>query len=66
MLLSSGVLDRLYITQTSRILGGDPFAAIVEGSTFDPPYDMTLQTLYYDPYAPANLGQLLAAYDRAN
>jgi riboflavin biosynthesis pyrimidine reductase len=66
MLLSSGILDRLYITQTSRILGGDPFAAIVEGSTFDPPYDMTLQTLYYDPYAPANLGQLLAAYDRAN
>jgi len=64
MLLSAGVLDRLYITQTSRILGGDPFATIVEGATFDPPYDMRLNTLYFDPYAPANLGQLLMSYDR--
>jgi riboflavin biosynthesis pyrimidine reductase len=66
MLLAASVLDRLYITQTSRILGGDPFSAIVEGLTFDPPYDMTLHALYYDPHAPANLGQLLACYDRAN
>ncbi len=64
MLLTSGLIDRLYITQTSRILGGDPFATIVEGQTFDFPYDMTLSTLYYDPHAPENLGQLLAAYDR--
>lgn len=65
MLLSAGVLDRLYITQTSRILGGDPFATIVEGPIFDPPYDMTLNTLYYDPHAPENMGQLLLSYDRA-
>lgn len=64
MLLASGVLDRLYLTQTSRILGGNLFAPIVEGSRFDPPYDMTLQTLYYDPHAPANLGQLFSVYDR--
>lgn len=66
MLIASGLLDRLYLTQTSRILGGDPFAAIVDGPLFDPPYDMTLHTLNYDPHAPANLGQLLAVYDRAN
>lgn len=64
MLLSGGVLDRLYLTQTSRILGGNPFAPIVEGPTFTPPYDMALQSLYFDPYAPENLGQLLATYDR--
>jgi riboflavin biosynthesis pyrimidine reductase len=64
MLLAAGVLDRLYLTQTSRILGGDPFATIVEGPTFDPPYDLTLNRLYYDPQAPADLGQLLLSYDR--
>lgn len=65
MLLSAGVLDRLYLTQTSRILGGDPFSTIVEGPTFTPPYDMVLHTLYYDPYAPANLGQIFTAYNQA-
>jgi riboflavin biosynthesis pyrimidine reductase len=64
MLLTAGVLDRLYMTQTSRILGGDPFATIVEGPLFDPPYDMALNTLYFDPNAPDNLGQLLISYDR--
>jgi riboflavin biosynthesis pyrimidine reductase len=64
MLLKSGSLDRLYLTQTSRILGGIPFAPIVEGPLFDPPYDMKLATLYYDPHAPENLGQLLSAYDK--
>jgi riboflavin biosynthesis pyrimidine reductase len=64
MLLKSGVLDRLYLTQTSRILGGKPFATIVEGDMFDQPYDMKLNSLYYDPAAPENLGQLLASYDR--
>ena len=64
MLLSSGLIDRLYLTQTSRILGGDPIATIVEGPTFDIPYDMKLHSLYYDPHAPEDLGQLLAAYDR--
>lgn len=65
MLLSSGLLDRLYLTQTCRILGGDPFATIVEGSTFSPPYDMVLKGLYYDPKAPEELGQLFSFYDRA-
>jgi riboflavin biosynthesis pyrimidine reductase len=64
MLLSSGLVDRLYLTQTSRILGGDPFATIVEGVAFDFPYDMALHSLYYDPQAPENLGQLLMSYDR--
>jgi riboflavin biosynthesis pyrimidine reductase len=61
-LLAANILDRLYLTQTSRILGGNLFAPIVEGSRFDPPYDMTLQTLSYDPHAPADLGQLFAVY----
>ncbi|MFZ0546923.1 MAG: dihydrofolate reductase family protein [Candidatus Promineifilaceae bacterium] len=64
MLLASGVLDRLYLTQTSRLLGGDPFAPIVEGVLLSPPYDMMLQNLYYDPNAPANLGQLFSVYDK--
>jgi riboflavin biosynthesis pyrimidine reductase len=63
LLLSAGVLDRLYLTQTGRILGGQPATTIVEGALFDPPYDMRLQSLYYDPHAPEGLGQLLMSYD---
>jgi riboflavin biosynthesis pyrimidine reductase len=63
MLLSAGVLDRLYLTQTGRILGGQPATTIVEGPLFDAPYDMRLGSLYYDPHAPEGLGQLLMSYD---
>ncbi len=64
-LLSSGnVLDRLYLTHASRLLGGDPFAAIVDGPQFPAAVDMKLHTLYFDAQALDGLGQLYAAYDR--
>ena len=64
LLASSGVLDRLYLTFANRLLGGDPYASILEGPLLDPPIDMQLNTLYFDPYGIEGLGQLFASYDR--
>ncbi|NIS81129.1 MAG: pyrimidine reductase [Anaerolineales bacterium] len=63
LLLSAGVLDRIYLTFAHRVLGGDPFASIVEGSLLDPSADFRLKTLYFDPFALDGVGQLFASYD---
>ena len=66
LLLAAGMLDRLYLTRTNRMLGGDPFSSIVEGRLLDPPVDFELVSAHYDPHALDGLGQLLSAYQRAN
>ena len=65
LLLEGGVLDRLYITSTSRLLAGKPFSTIVDGELFDEPVDMKLSELYYDPYGLDGLGQQFGVYDKA-
>ncbi|MBK8935570.1 MAG: dihydrofolate reductase family protein [Chloroflexi bacterium] len=65
LLLRGNVLDRLYLTHANRLLGGHPFASILEGALLETAVDMTLHTLYYDPQALNGLGQLLTAYNRA-
>ena len=65
LLLSAGVLDRLYLTFASRLLAGDPFSTIVEGSLLEPAVDMTLGAVYYDTHALDGLGQLFVQYNRA-
>ena len=65
LLLVGGVLDRLYLTHASRLLGGDPFATIVDGPLFPAAIDLKLYTLYFDPVALDGLGQLFVAYNRA-
>ena len=65
LLLTGGVLDRLYLTQTSRILGGQPFSSIVEGDLLKPAADMTLSTVYFDSHGLDGLGQLFTSYNRA-
>ncbi|NOR90869.1 MAG: pyrimidine reductase [Anaerolineales bacterium] len=64
LLASSGVLDRLYLTFANRLLGGEPYASILEGPLLDPPIDLKLNTLYFDPYGIEGSGQLFASYDR--
>ncbi len=64
LLASSGVLDRLYLTFVNRLLGGEPYASVLEGPLLDPPLDLQLNTLYFDPYGIEGLGQLFASYDR--
>jgi len=65
LLASSGVLDRLYLTIANRLLGGEPYASILEGPLLNPPLGLQLNTLYFDPYGIEGLGQLFASYDRA-
>ena len=64
MLLVSGVLDRLYLTQVSRVLGGAPFSSIVEGPLLENAVDLPLRTLYYDATNMENPGQLFSCYGR--
>jgi len=65
LLLAAGVVDRLYLTYANRLLGGDPFSSVVDGPLLEPPVDMTVSAVYYDPHAPDGLGQLFVQYDRA-
>jgi riboflavin biosynthesis pyrimidine reductase len=64
MLLEARVLDRLYLTITNRILGGDEFDTIVKGPYLKPPVDFKLDSLYFDPYGLEGLGQMFVAYNR--
>ena len=63
MLLAADVLDRLYLTHASRILGGDPFASIVEGGVLDTAVNMKLHSLTLDPTGLDGLGQLFLSYN---
>jgi riboflavin biosynthesis pyrimidine reductase len=65
LLLAGGVLDRLYLTYANRLLGGDPFASIVEGTLLEPAADLKIDTIYLDPHALDGLGQLFVSYNRA-
>lgn len=64
MLLADDVLDRLYLTQVSRMLGGAPFSSIVEGPLLTHASDLPLRTLYYDAATPDHAGQLFGCYGR--
>lgn len=66
LLLAGGVLDRLYLTLANRLLGGNPFSSIVEGSLLEPATGMTLESLYFDLEGLDGLGQLFAAYHSAS
>lgn len=63
LLLEGRVLQRLYLTRASRLLGGRKFATILDGAPLQPPVDLKLNTLYHDPLALDGLGQLFASYD---
>ncbi|MEZ4714476.1 MAG: dihydrofolate reductase family protein [Caldilineaceae bacterium] len=63
LLLADQVLDRLYVTFAQRLLGGAPFAAIVDGPLLEPPVDLTLNTLYLDTVGFHGVGQMFVSYD---
>jgi riboflavin biosynthesis pyrimidine reductase len=64
LLLQSRVLDRLYMTTVTRILGGIDFATLVLGDRLRPPYDFTLAALYLDSQGPDGVDQLMQVFDR--
>jgi riboflavin biosynthesis pyrimidine reductase len=63
LLLSGGALNRLYLTQANRLLGGQPFSSIVEGPLLETAVDLKINTVYLDPQALDGLGQLFVSYD---
>lgn len=63
ILLEARLMDRLYLTLANRLLSGETYALLAEGSQLEPPVDMTLNAIYYDPHAPEGVGQLLLSYD---
>jgi riboflavin biosynthesis pyrimidine reductase len=65
LLLAGGVLDRLYLTLAQRLLGGAPFASILEGPRLDPPVGLRLHSVHFDPAGVDGLGQIFLSYDRA-
>lgn len=62
-LLQARVVDRLYLTITQQLLGGDVFDTLTKGPLLAPVQGMQLVNLYHDPYAPANAGQLLGIFE---
>ncbi len=61
MLLADRMLDRLYLTMVGRLIGGAPYASIVDGGLFATPVDMRLHSMYHDS---AGAGQLFMCYQR--
>jgi riboflavin biosynthesis pyrimidine reductase len=50
-LLTRRMVNRLYLTLSHRLLGGQPYASMVTGPGLVPPDDFCLHSLYYD-YSP--------------
>ena len=59
LLLHAGVLQRLYLTTVQRLIGGRPFASILEGALLPQPPTLLLQQLIQDTQFP----QTFAYYD---
>jgi riboflavin biosynthesis pyrimidine reductase len=65
LLLAGGALHRLYLTYANRLLGGQPYSSIVEGTLFETAVDLRINTIHLDSQALGGLGQLFVSYDRA-
>ena len=61
-LLRARVLDRIYLTQVHRLIGGVSYDTLFEGHLLDPPADFSLHTLYYDKHSADSCGQLFGIY----
>jgi len=62
-LLRARVLDRIYLTQVHRLIGGASYDTLFEGRLLNPPADFKLQALYYDGRAGKDCGQFFAIYE---
>lgn len=61
-LLRARVLDRIYLTQVHRLIGGVSYDTLFEGHLLDPPADFSLHALYYDKHSADNCGQLFGIF----
>jgi len=63
-LLEADVLDRLYLTLTQVILGGEQYDTLTRGPAFNPPRGFKLHELYFDPHAQAKASQFFISFNR--
>jgi riboflavin biosynthesis pyrimidine reductase len=62
-LLEARVVDRLYLTITQQILGGDSYDTLSRGKLLEPAQGMRLVGLCHDQHAPDDAGQLLCVFE---
>jgi riboflavin biosynthesis pyrimidine reductase len=62
-LLESRIVDRLYLTITQQILGGDSYDTLSRGDLLQPAQGMQLVGLSHDPHAPDGAGQLFGVFE---
>lgn len=62
-LIKDQVLDRLYLSQTHQILGGQVFDTFAWGAELNPAIALSLQHLYYDRSAPKGSAQWFSTFD---
>lgn len=63
-LLQADVVDRLYLTFATIMLGGQSFDNLIHGDVFNPPRGFHLHSLYLDRNAPHGAEQIFASFDR--
>jgi riboflavin biosynthesis pyrimidine reductase len=63
-LLRAGQLHALFLTSVHRLIAGEPFTSLVQGTALPRPADLRLVSLYYDAFALDGAGQTFARYDR--
>lgn len=62
-LLDANVLNRLYLTQVHRLIGGEAFDTLLEGRLDRGPANFRLAALYYDSSAENPFGQFFSVYE---
>ena len=62
-LLRANILDRLYLTITLQLLGGEVFDTLTRGPLLEPVRNLQMRELYFDPGTPAGAGQLFGVYE---
>jgi riboflavin biosynthesis pyrimidine reductase len=62
-MLCDGVLSRLYVTMTHRLLGGETFQTMISGPEMGGAGRLRMASLYYDATAPEGAGQWFAHFE---
>ena len=62
-MLRDGVLSRLYVTMTHRLLGGESFHSMIEGASLHAAGRLKLATLYLDSESSNGSGQFFAQFE---
>jgi riboflavin biosynthesis pyrimidine reductase len=63
-LVQADVLDRLYLTISCRLVGGNTFDTLLQGDLLTPAARLQLQELHHDQETPEGAGQLFCVFNR--